>query len=209
VSIETHRQPLVIIVSGPSGSGKSTLVKKILDLPGTLFSISCTTRRPRKTETSGQWYDFISEGQFQQMVDHGDFLEHAQVFGRSWYGTPRCWLEEARGRGADLVLEIDVQGASQVKKQVDAALSVFILPPSWKELESRIRGRGQDSEEEMERRLVRARQELDRFGEYDYAVVNDDLERAGREVQAVVLASRCEVNRNREGFRIFLNQIGG
>jgi guanylate kinase len=209
VSVVPHRQPLLIIVSGPSGSGKSTLVQKILELPRTLFSISCTTRPPRKTETSGQWYDFISEERFQHMVDCGDFLEYAQVFGRSWYGTPKRWLEEARAQGADLVLEIDVQGASQVKQQVASAISIFILPPSWKELEGRIRGRGQDSEEEIDRRLIRARQELQRFGEYEYAVVNDDLERAGREVQAVVLASRCQVNRHRGGFQDIVNQIGG
>ena len=107
-----------MIVSGPSGSGKSTLVKKILELPGTMLSVSCTTRPPRKTESDGKWYNFVSEAEFQQMVARGEFLEYAQVFGKNWYGTP----QEVAGRGAaqqnkDLVLEIDVQGALQVKQQ--------------------------------------------------------------------------------------------
>ena len=108
--------PLVLIVSGPSGSGKSTLVQKILELPGTLLSVSCTTRSPRKTESDGKWYNFVSEAEFQRMVERGEFLEYAQVFGKNWYGTPRNWLDEAQAEKKDLVLEIDVQGALQVKE---------------------------------------------------------------------------------------------
>ena len=112
------QKPLVLIVSGPSGSGKSTLVQKILELPGTMLSVSCTTRAPRKTESDGKWYNFVSEAEFQQMVARGEFLEYAQVFGKNWYGTPRKWLDEARAQKKDLVLEIDVQGALQVKEKV-------------------------------------------------------------------------------------------
>src|SRR5450755_3588500 len=107
------KEPLVVIVSGPSGSGKSTLVKKILELPNTMLSVSYTTRQPRPTESDGKWYNFVTQAEFQRMVESGEFLEHAQVFGRNWYGTPRRCLREARERQKDLILEIDVQGAKQ------------------------------------------------------------------------------------------------
>lgn len=202
-------EPLVFIVSGPSGSGKSTLVKKLLELPGTLLSISCTTRRPRPTERSGEWYNFISEDEFERMVAGGEFLEQACVFGRHRYGTPRRWLDEARRRQFDLVLEIDVQGAAQVKRTLPQSVAIFILPPSRAELEQRIRARGQDSEEEIARRLDRARQELQCFGEYDFLVVNDDLERAGRQVQAIATALRCRRDRQHARAQQLLDSYGG
>ena len=201
--------PLVLIVSGPSGSGKSTLVEKILEVPGTLLSVSCTTRSPRKTESDGKWYNFVTEGEFQQMVERGEFLEYAQVFGKNWYGTPRKWLEEAQAKKKDLVLEIDVQGALQVKRKLPGAVAVFVLPPSRAELERRIRARGQDSEDEIQRRLERARQEMLNYSSYDFAIINDDLERAGREVQAIALGSRCRVAPNEERIREILNSFGG
>ena len=201
--------PLVLIVSGPSGSGKSTLVEKILEVPGTLLSVSCTTRSPRKTESDGKWYNFVTEGEFQQMVERGEFLEYAQVFGKNWYGTPRKWLEEAQAKKKDLVLEIDVQGALQVKRKLPGAVAVFVLPPSRAELERRIRARGQDSEDEIHRRLERARQEMLNYSSYDFAIINDDLERAGREVQAIALGSRCRVAPNEERIREILNSFGG
>ena len=163
-------EPLVLIVSGPSGSGKSTLVEKILQLPGTMLSVSCTTRAPRKTETDGKWYNFVTEAEFQQMVAAGEFLEYAQVFGKNWYGTPRKWLEKARREQLDLVLEIDVQGAVQVKRNLPGAMAVFVLPPSREDLERRIRARGQDSEDEIHRRLDRARQEMLSYSSYDFAI---------------------------------------
>ena len=126
----SDREPLVLIVSGPSGSGKSTLVEKILELPGTMLSISCTTRQPRKTEGDGRWYNFVTESEFQQMVARGDFLEYAQVFGKNWYGTPRKSIDEALALKKDLVLEIDVQGALQVKHKLPGAVAIFVLPPS-------------------------------------------------------------------------------
>ena len=201
--------PLVLIVSGPSGSGKSTLVEKILEVPGTLLSVSCTTRSPRKTESDGKWYNFVTEGEFQQMVERGEFLEYAQVFGKNWYGTPRKWLEKAQTEKKDLVLEIDVQGALQVKRKLPGAVAVFVLPPSRAELERRIRARGQDSEDEIHRRLERARQEMLNYSSYDFAIINDDLERAGREVQAIALGSRCRVAPNEVRIREILNSFGG
>jgi len=188
----SHAQsPLVFIVSGPSGSGKSTLVQKMLEVPGTMFSVSCTTRPPRATESAGKWYDFVSEDEFERRVQSGDFLEHARVFGKHQYGTPRRWLDEARSKGLDLVLEIDVQGAEQVKQKLPHAVAIFILPPAKEELERRLRARGQDSDEAIKRRLERAEQEIRRYTAYDFLVVNDDMDRAGREIQAITIAARC------------------
>jgi guanylate kinase len=203
------QQPLVFIVSGPSGSGKSTLVEKILEVPGTMFSISCTTRPSRSTESPGKWYDFISEAEFDRMAGQGEFLEHARVFGKHRYGTPRRWLEEAQRKGLDLVLEIDVQGAEQVKQKLPAAVAIFILPPARDELERRLRARGQDSEEAIKRRLDRAKQEMQRYMEYDFLVVNDDVERAGREVQAIIVGARCLRSRLSERARKILESFGG
>jgi guanylate kinase len=205
----SDREPLVLIVSGPSGSGKSTLVEKILELPGTMLSISCTTRQPRKTEGDGRWYNFVTESEFQQMVARGDFLEYAQVFGKNWYGTPRKSIDDALAQKKDLVLEIDVQGALQVKHKLPGAVAVFVLPPSRAELENRIRARGQDSEDEIARRLERARQEMLNYSSYDFAIINDDLERAGKEVQAIAIGSRCRVERNEERIREILKSFGG
>jgi guanylate kinase len=202
-------EPLVLIVSGPSGSGKSTLVEKILEVPGTMLSVSCTTRQPRKTEANGKWYNFVSESEFQQMAARGEFLEYAQVFGKNWYGTPRKWLDEASAKRKDLVLEIDVQGALQVKQKLPGAVAVFVLPPSRAELERRIRARGQDSEDEIKRRLERARQEMLSYSSYDFAIINDDVERAGRAAQAVASGSRCRVARNEEQIREILKSFGG
>src|ERR1700690_2910776 len=202
-------EPLVFIVSGPSGSGKSTLVQRLLELPGTMLSVSVTTRDPRKTESDGKWYNFVSEAEFQRMVEQGEFLEYAQVFGKNWYGTPRKWLEEAAAQQKDLVLEIDVQGALQVKKKLPDAIAIFVLAPSREDVEKRIRDRGQDSEDEICRRLERARQEMLTYGSYDYAVINDDLDRAGAEVQAIAIGSRCRVAQRQDRVREILKSFGG
>jgi len=201
--------PLLLIVSGPSGSGKSTLVQKILELPGTMPSVSCTTRPRRATEASGKCYDFVTDAEFEAMVQRGEFLEYARVFGKHSYGTPKKWLEESRKKGLDLVLEIDVQGAAQVKQKLPESVAIFILPPSRQELERRLRSRGQDSNEEIKRRLARARDEIAEFGKYDYCVVNDDVERAGREAQAIVIALRCTSARRRGRVETLLASFGG
>lgn len=210
MSGENEARPLVFIVSGPSGSGKSTLVHQVLELPGTLASVSVTTRPRRAAESSGKCYDFVSEAEFARMAAAGEFLEHARVFGKHAYGTPRRWLEEARAKGLDLVLEIDVQGAAQVKEKLPESVAIFILPPSRKELERRLRERGQDPEEAITRRLARAREEIQAFTRfYDYCVVNDDVTRAGREVQAIVTAVRCGSARNRKRVETLLASFGG
>jgi guanylate kinase len=202
--------PLVLIVSGPSGSGKSTLVQRILELPGTMPSVSCTTRPRRTTEASGKCYAYVTEAEFDAMVSRGEFLEYARVFGKHSYGTPKKWLEEARSKGLDLVLEIDVQGAAQVKQKLPESMAIFILPPSREELERRLRSRAQDSDDEISRRLAKARDEIAAFGKYyDYCVVNRDVESAGREAQAIVMALRCESARRREWVEQLLASFGG
>jgi guanylate kinase len=210
MSTGTEVAPLVLIVSGPSGSGKSTLVQKILELPGTLPSVSCTTRARRATEASGKCYDFVTEAEFDAMVARGEFLEHARVFGKYSYGTPKKWLEESRRRGLDLVLEIDVQGAAQVKEKLPESVAIFILPPSREELERRLRSRGQDSDEEIARRLAKAHDEIAAYGKYyDFCVVNESVEIAGREVQAIVTALRSSTERRRARVEKLLASFGG
>jgi guanylate kinase len=206
----TTLEPLILIVSGPSGSGKSTLVQRILELPGTMPSVSCTTRARRGTESSGKCYDFVTEAEFKGMVDRGEFLEYAQVFGKYSYGTPKKWLEESRRKGLDLVLEIDVQGAQQVKEKLPESVAIFILPPSRDELERRLRSRGQDADEEIARRLAKAHDEIvasEKF--YDFCLFNDDVERAGKEAQAIVVALRCSSARRRDRVKKVLASFGG
>jgi len=203
-------EPLVLIVSGPSGSGKSTLVQRILELPGTMPSISCTTRPRRATEASGKCYAYVTVEEFDAMVARGEFLEYARVFGKHSYGSPKKWLEEARAKNLDLVLEIDVQGAAQVKQKLPESVAIFILPPSREELERRLRSRGQDSDEEIARRLAKARDEIAAFGRYyDYCVVNEDVKRAGDEAQAIVVAIRCSAARRRPRVEELLASFGG
>ena len=204
------QQPMVLIVSGPSGSGKSTLVQRILEMPGTMPSVSCTTRPRRATEASGKCYDFVTAEEFETMAARGEFLEYARVFGKHSYGTPKKWLDESRARGLDLVLEIDVQGAAQVKEKLPESVAIFILPPSRQELERRLRSRGPDYDEEIARRLAKAQSEIaasEKF--YDFCVVNDDVERAGREAQAIVTALRCSSARRRNVVGQVLESFGG
>jgi guanylate kinase len=210
MSKEKALAPLVLIVSGPSGSGKSTLVQRLLQMPGTMASRSCTTRTRRTTEASGKCYDFVTEQEFENMVARGEFLEFARVFGKHSYGTPKKWLEESRKLGLDLVLEIDVQGAAQVKEKLPESMAIFILPPSREELERRLRSRGQDSDEEIQRRLARARAEIEAFEKYyDFCVMNEDVEQAGREVEAILTAVRCSSARRRGRVEQLLASFGG
>src|SRR6266481_2005648 len=210
MSAGRESSPMVQIVSGPSGSGKSTLVQRILQMPGTMASRSCTTRPRRATESSGKCYDFVTEAEFEAMAARGEFLEYARVFGKYCYGTPKKWIEESRAKGLDLVLEIDVQGAAQVKEKLPESVAIFILPPSRAELERRLRSRGQDSDEEIARRLARARDEIEAFGKYyDFCVVNQDVEQAGRELVAILTAVRCSRPRRRGRVEELLASFGG
>lgn len=185
---------IVYIISAPSGSGKSTLVNEIRKLvPGLEFSVSYTTRCPRGSEQDGREYFFVAREQFQDMLRRDEFLEYADVFG-NYYGTARRFLRDARDKGKDLILDIDVQGAAQVVQKVPEAVSIFILPPSQDELEKRLRRRSEaehvDSQEVIERRLMTARKEIENYSKYDYILVNDRLEESIDELKAIVLAER-------------------
>lgn len=204
---ESH-EPLVFVVSGPSGSGKSTLVKKLLELPNMMLSISATTRPPRESERADEWYQFVTPEEFQRMIDAGEFLEYACVFGKHSYGTPKKWLEVARTTGKSLVLEIDVQGAEQVKHKLPGAVSIFVYA-SKEDLESRLRARGENSEEDIKRRLERAKEEVEKRGNYDYVVENDNIDRAGREVQDIARAALGRSARNERRIKKILDSFGG
>jgi guanylate kinase len=185
---------ILFIISAPSGSGKSTLVAQVRSLvEGLDFSISYTTRAPRGSETDGREYYFTERDTFRQMVENGEFLEWAEVFG-NYYGTACSALEHARTAGKDLLLDIDVQGAKQVMERLPEAVSIFILPPSPEVLEMRLRNRSEaehmTSEEVIERRLQQARSELEQVWDYKYALVNDVLDQATAEMKAIVLYER-------------------
>lgn len=181
----------VFIISAPSGSGKSTLVNEVKKLvPGLDFSISYTTRAPRGSEQNEKEYFFVSRAQFDDMVERGEFLEYADVFGNC-YGTARRFLREAEERNHDLLLDIDVQGAAQIKKKIPEAVSIFVLPPDRKTLEKRLRTRGQDSDQVIRRRLDTARREIENYVKYDYILVNDRLEDSIELLRAIVLAERA------------------
>ncbi|MEQ1439845.1 guanylate kinase [Fontimonas sp. SYSU GA230001] len=191
----------LFIVSAPSGGGKTSLTRALLprlDESGirAVISVSYTTRAPRKGEDEGVHYHFIDDGRFVEMVERGEFLEHAEVFGRR-YGTARPRTEQLLHDGCDVILDIDWQGARQVRAQMPGAQSIFILPPSLEELERRLRTRSQDDDETIARRMRAAREEMSHFDEYDYLVVNDDFDRALRELAAVFVAGRVR----REGQR--------
>lgn len=187
--------PLVFIISAPSGSGKSTLVRMLLDAVDHVdFSISFTTRPPRKGEMDGESYHFVSREEFLAMRDSGQMLEWAEVFGH-FYGTPRSILDQARGRGHDLVLDIDVQGAGQLKERLPEAVTVFILPPSRAELEKRLRVRSLDEDAVIRRRLRDASREIANYAAYDYLLVNDQLDRAAEKLKGIFLAERCRRQR--------------
>jgi guanylate kinase len=181
---------IVYIVSAPSGSGKSTLVNELFKMVDRLdFSISYTTRPPRGSEQNGKEYFFVSRETFEAMIAEDEFLEYATVFG-NYYGTARRFLREAEARGNDLLLDIDVQGASKIKEKIPDAVSIFILPPDREKLEWRLRTRGLDSEEVIRRRLDTARREIENYSKYDYILVNNVLEQSADQLKDIVLAER-------------------
>jgi len=183
---------IVYIVSAPSGSGKSTLVAELLKMVGNLdFSISYTTRPPRGKEQNRREYYFVSKEEFDAMIAADEFLEYADVFGNC-YGTAKRFLREAEHRGHDLLLDIDVQGASQIMQRIPEAVSIFILPPDWQTLERRLRSRGLDPEPVIRRRLDTARREIENYDKYDYILVNNVLEQSANQLKDIVLAERLQ-----------------
>jgi len=197
----------VFIISAPSGSGKSTLVHRLLKtVPNLVFSISYTTRPPRPSETPGVDYIFISRKDFEDRLARGEFLEYAEVFG-NYYGTNRETFEAATREGKDLVLDIDVQGARQLKVAIPQAISIFVLPPSRDVLEQRLRSRSQDSEEVIERRLRGAAEEVQNYKQYDFVLINREIEEASARLVNIVEAERQRKARMEEEVRPILDSF--
>ena len=180
------------IISGPSGVGKSTVLRELFKGRDDLyFSISATTRAPREGEENGVHYHFIDVERFQKLIHEDAFLEYAEYVG-NFYGTPKKFVDEAMDAGKDVILDIELQGAIQVTSKRPEVIRIFIAPPSWSELEKRLIGRGTDSPEKIRERLVRAKVELQNANTYDYFVINDTVEQAVREINAIMLAEHCK-----------------
>jgi guanylate kinase len=191
----TKRKGVIFILSAPSGAGKTTLIKKLLKLfPDITLSVSCTTRARRPGETAGRDYHFVTEKHFAALRSRSGFAEWARVHGY-FYGTPRAPLERTIAQGRDILLDIDVQGARKIKRQYPDAVSIFVLPPSRRELEQRLARRGTDRKETIRKRLENARREIREIMRYDYAVENRELRRAVEEAEAIVTAERLRVAR--------------
>jgi guanylate kinase len=190
-----ERRGLLVVVSAPSGAGKTTLCREIISVvPGIRHSISYTTRKPRPGEEHGREYFFVEEPVFQAMVERHEFAEWAPVYGHM-YGTPRAALTEMMEQGTDVLLEIDTQGAMQIKKKFDDGVYIYILPPSIDALRIRLQQRGSDSAEEVQRRLQKAREEVWSYREYSYIVRNDDMKQALKEMESIILAERIRTKR--------------
>ncbi|MBC7335263.1 MAG: guanylate kinase, partial [Clostridia bacterium] len=186
---------LLLVVSGPSGAGKGTVCRELLRrLPGLWYSVSATTRPPRPGERDGVDYYFISEEEFRRLREADALLEWAQVYG-DYYGTPRAPVVERLAQGQDVLLEIDVQGARQVKARLPEAVTVFLLPPSYGELARRLAGRGTEDAAQMRRRLELASFEIERAKEYDYLVVNEEIAQATAKIEAIITAEKCRPQR--------------
>lgn len=193
----------LIVISGPSGAGKSTVVYKALEgREDTCFSVSVTTRKPRPNEVDGKDYFFVDLDQFRDMVSNDELLEHAEYVANS-YGTPKAYVEKKLSEGMNVLLDIEVQGARQIKDKMPDAVMIFIIPPSMAELEKRLRGRGTDSERKIEARLIRAREEYEAADFYDYIIVNDDAEKAAEEFSSVITAEYCKYDLRKD----FLSEV--
>lgn len=201
------RMTTVFIISAPSGSGKSTLVARLMGAdPGLRFSVSYTTRKPRGNEKPGESYVYISREEFLSRIDRSEFLEHAEVFG-NFYGTNREVLEQAKSEGKDLILDIDVQGARQLKERIPEAVTIFILPPSRDILEQRLRLRSEDSEEVIQRRLREAAEEIRNYQQYDYVLVNHQVDESTITLAAIIKAERVRRIRMEQQIRPILKSF--
>ncbi|MDI3280604.1 MAG: guanylate kinase [Bacillota bacterium] len=199
-----YRSGVLAVLSGPSGVGKNTVLNRLLTQRTDLrYSISVTTRPPRRGEKDGQHYFFVDREKFRQLVDQGELLEWAEVYGH-YYGTPRRFIEDCLSSGYSVVLDVDPQGAAQIRQKVPDGVFIFLMPPSWEALEQRIRSRGADSEETIVQRLTAAQKELAAVAEYDYVVLNDDLDRAVEDLSAIVSAETRRVTRT--DYRRFLRE---
>jgi len=188
--MDEKKRSLIIIVSAPSGSGKTTIVKKLMEqLPGIKCSVSYTTRPPREGECDGEEYIFIPENKFKEKADKGEFLEYEENFGNC-YGTSLLEFEEARVKGEDIILSIDVKGARRVKRSFPESISIFVMPPSEKALEERLKNRNTDNKKDVLIRLKESKLEIASRDEYEYMIVNDDLDEAVRELKLIVEGER-------------------
>lgn len=186
------------IISGPSGVGKSTVLKALFEGRDDLyFSVSATTRAPREGEVNGVHYHFIQPEEFMQWINDDAFLEYAQYVG-NFYGTPKKFVDAAMDEGKDVILDIEIQGATQVYTKRPDTVRIFIAPPTWEELERRLTKRGTDSPEKIQQRLLRAKVEMKTAADYDYFVINDTVENAVAELQAIMLAEHCKVDARME-----------
>lgn len=193
----TSLQPgILLVLSAPSGTGKTTLARRLLgELPDALFSISVTTRKPRGREQDGVDYHFVDVASFQERIERGEFVEWAEVYGH-FYGSSQAVVDEARSRRGVAIFDIDVQGGLAIKRKHPDTVLVFVVPPAMEELERRLRERGTDAEDTIRRRMLAARSEIERgVAAYDYIIVNDDFERAYRDLHAIVVAERCRRGR--------------
>ena len=190
----------LFIVSGPSGVGKSTVLKAFMKVrKDVCFSVSATTRPPRAGEVDGVHYHFLPLETFREWIERDEFLEYAEYVG-NFYGTPKRFIQAAMDEGKNVILDIEIQGAMQIREKCPDSVSIFIMPPDWNELERRLSGRGTNSPEEIQKRLMRAQAEFQAAGEYDYMVVNDAVEDAVRELDAIMTAEHCRTAGRRSRF---------
>ncbi|ATR85377.1 guanylate kinase [Pseudomonas sp. FFUP_PS_473] len=202
-----HSSGILYIISAPSGAGKTSLVKALIDAePSIRVSVSHTTRAMRPGEENGVNYHFVDRAEFIRMTEHGDFLEQAEVFG-NLYGTSQSTLQQTLDEGHDLILEIDWQGAEQVRKQMPQARSIFILPPSQQALRQRLTNRGQDSDEIIEGRMREAVSEMSHYNEYDFVIINDDFAVALEDLKAIFRANRLQQKSQQQRHSELLKQL--
>ncbi len=197
----------LFIISAPSGAGKTSLVHALLDInPHIDLSVSYTTRDPRPGEQDGKDYHFVSRETFLEMAKRGEFLESAEVYG-NLYGTSQTWISQEITKGRDILLEIDWQGAAQVRRLFPDCISIFILPPSIAALEQRLKGRGKDNDAVIAHRMAAAREDIAHVAEFDYVIINDNLDAALRELNAVVLSSRLRSSKQMSQYQDLINQL--
>ncbi|RDY22099.1 guanylate kinase [Criibacterium bergeronii] len=190
-----RKKGLLIVVSGPAGVGKGTICKAYIKRYDDVFlSRSSTTRQPRTGETNGVEYDFISKQEFESMIEHDELIEYVNVFD-NYYGTPKKWVDEQINKGNDVILEIEIVGAMNVKKVYDDALLIFIMPPSSEILEQRLRGRNSDSDDQIKKRLDRMKKEVQKMTDYDFFVINDTVKDSVKQIRRIIRSQRCSVER--------------
>ncbi|MDF2594298.1 MAG: guanylate kinase [Clostridia bacterium] len=202
------KEGLKMVISGPSGSGKGTIVKELIKSENFKLSVSATTRAPREGEENGVHYFFKTKEEFERMIAAGDLLEYA-AFCENYYGTPKAFIEECVKAGKDIILEIEVQGAKQIKEIYPDAIFIFVIPPTLTELKKRLIGRNTETKEVIQRRLERAKEELSLYKEYDYIIINDNIEQAAKYIQEIVNTEKLKSHRFEDAISTLVNNQGG